>query len=385
MAEFGPTGIEATSLAQWVEESDQIIKDALGEDVSVAPQTLQGQLSRGFRLFGVNIDELAVHVANGANINNAEGRQLTDMSVTLGIPFIQGQRSTVTCTCTGISGTVIPEGSRIRTSSGVIFRSQTSTLIPVGGKVGVLFRSEVIGPIEASAGTLTEIVDVVSGWTGVTNENDAVVGRNRETENEWVQRVQRTAAVHSVGTIESILARVLSVENVTHALVRDNKTNRTVTSQGIRISSGATYVAVKGGTDTDVAKAISDTSASGTLLEGGTSVTVNRDSGGSDVIRFDRIDDVALAITVLSTVTVGVFPSGGVATMRTAILEWSTSVFKVGETFDQNTIYQVLYETPGHTVTSVSIKRKEGGGAFGTPDLNEIFTLASADITITVS
>ena len=166
MAEFSAAGITPTDLTGYTERLEAAMQAALGNDLNLDPETPQGQIIGVLALILAESDELAVYVAAGQNLRQAIGRQLQDYGVLFNLPFISGERSTVTATLSGSAGTIVPAGSRARTAVGAIFATDTRATIGAGGTVDVLFRSVENGPIVASAGELIQIVDVVSGWIG---------------------------------------------------------------------------------------------------------------------------------------------------------------------------------------------------------------------------
>ena len=100
MAIITEFGIQAESLGNWVEHYEGVLRAALGEDVSTDPATSIGRIIREQALIAVKIDEALVYVAAGLNLYQASGRQLTDYSSLMGIPFREGARSSVTLTLT---------------------------------------------------------------------------------------------------------------------------------------------------------------------------------------------------------------------------------------------------------------------------------------------
>lgn len=100
------------------------------------------------------------------------------------------------------------------------------------GAVDVSFEAATVGPIGATAGTLTQIVNPVYGWQGAYNVEDAAVGALQES--DTALRVRREAELHadSGSSIEAIRRQVLAVGEgtpnaVTSCLVFQNDTDFT--------------------------------------------------------------------------------------------------------------------------------------------------------------
>ena len=138
MADFDANGIVPTDLDGYVALLEAAFRTGLGADLNLATETPQGQLVGVLALAFAQIDELAVHVANGLDLHTAVGRQLGDYGTLLTLPRIDGERSTVTATLTGTPGTIVPRGSRARTEAGAVFALDVRATIPGGGSVDAL-------------------------------------------------------------------------------------------------------------------------------------------------------------------------------------------------------------------------------------------------------
>ena len=112
-------------------------------------------------------------------------------------------------------------------------------------------------------------------------------------------------------------------------------------------------------------------------------------------IRFRRVAPIPIAVAV-TVRTTAVFPSTGLATIRSNLVAWAAGTWNpgagifdqagvgIGEALDQNRILSPIQAVPGHQVTAISVTRV-GGGALGAPNLDERFTLASDNITLSLA
>lgn len=393
MASITDAGIQPDDLTTYTTELETLFRAVFGADLNLAAETPQGQFIGIAALFFAAQDEIAVHTANGLNLFTAAGLQLDDMGTLFSHPRIAGERSSVMATLTGTGGTIIAAGARARTTGGATFFLAERAVIGADGTIDGTFRSQALGPIVAGAGELTQIVDVVSGWTAITNAAAASLGRNAETDHQYQQRYRGEVAVHARDALEAIRARVLQVESVTGCRTVDNDTTVSVTTQGIAIAAGSLLVIVEGGTDADVGQAIAATKGIGTPTVGDESVDVTLASGQTVTIRFRRVTEIPITVTVNLTAGAA-FPSDGLATMRSNLLQWFTGAWPtpgpgifdqtgigIGESIDLNRLVTPLNAVPGHTLGTVTVLRKEGMAALGTPNLDERYTLASGDIS----
>ena len=104
----------------------------------------------------------------------------------------------------------------------------------------VLFLAQSFGPVAAPAGTLTEILTPVAGWTSLTNFSAGVTGRNQETDAELRIRRFNSLRILGAGTVEAIRARLLQeVPGVTSVLIFENIT---MTQSDIEVLFNADFI-----------------------------------------------------------------------------------------------------------------------------------------------
>ena len=396
MAEIKSTGIEATSLGDYITKLEDAFKSALGADLSLEPATPQGQLIGALALVLTQSDELALHVANGLSLHTSIGRQLQDYGTLFSLAKIEGERSTVTATLNGTTGTVVPAGARAATAENALFASDTQVIIGSGGTVDVLMRAVENGPTIVAVGSLSKIVDAIPGWLGVTNSAAGDIGRNEETDAEYRRRYLSEVSIHGRDSLEAIRARVLSISGVVGCLVRDNPTSASAATQGINIAARSLLVIVQGGANIDIATAIAATKPVGTPTVGNVTVNVPHPHGFNIPIKFRRVITIPIKVAINLTVSPS-FPSTGFTTMRESLVNWFDGTWPVpgpgifdqsgigiGEEIDLVRLNTPLNAVPGHKLNSVTVTRSNGN-ALGTPDLNQRYTLAADDITFTVT
>lgn len=397
MARITNEGVQAEELSAHVSSLQGVFRSALGADLSLEPATPQGQLIGALALAFTQLDELVVHVANGLSIHSSVGRQIADYGSLFSLARIPGERTTVTATLSGVANTIIPAGTRASTSNGAIFETDSQVIIGSTGTVDVFMRASEIGPIVVSVGSLTQIVDAIAGWTGITNSAAGEVGKNPETDAEYRRRYLSEIAVHGRDSLETVRARVLNTENVTGCLVRDNPTSASVTTQNVAIAARSLLVVVQGGADADVAAAIAASKPVGTPTVGSNSVNVPHPEGFNIPINFERVTEIPISVTAMLTIG-SHFPSTGFMTMRQNLLQWFAGTWPVpgpgifdqsgvsiGEELDTARLNTPLNAVPGHRIDSLTVVRVAGMAALGVPNLNERYTLDSANITFAIT
>ena len=129
-------------------------------------------------------------------------------------------------------------------------------------------------------------------------------------------------------------------------------------------------------------------------MTGAITVNVPRSGGNSTTaIKFTRVVDVPLAITVDITVGVG-FPGDGESLIVDRLVQWFAGTWRsgpgdfdtsgqgIGDVLDASRLRSPVLSVPGHSIVSVTPTVKADSSTPGTPKLYERYTLAAADVTV---
>lgn len=361
MSDFGvsDTGFKRKRLNQLLDELNSEVKAIFGDNFNVSPESPDGQINGVVSESNANLWELAEEAYNAFNPNASSGVSLSNLVQLNGITRLPATASTVELTVTGTSGTLIPQGSLVSDTDGIVtFSTDSNVTIPTGGSTSVQATATVTGPLVALAGTVTEIDSPVSGWDTVTNAQDAEVGTNVETDVELRARRRRSVARDAQAIIDAINAEVRAVPGVTQATVLENDTNTGPDSNGLPAHSVSAIVL--GGDDTQIAEAIFLKKTLGATAFGNTDVTVTDDQGIEHTISFSRPTAISIYVEVNLT-TFGNYPVNGDDLIKQAILNYASGDLIEGRGFSlgQDVIHSELY-TPintiqGHTVDSLFI------------------------------
>lgn len=249
---------------------------AMGGGMSKSLTTPQGQIAMSdTAIIGDRNDALA-WLVNQINPDYAEGRMQAAIGQIYFIDRIAAIGTTVTTACTGLVGTVVPAGSLATDNSGYIYASLADATIPSSGTVDVVFQNQSSGPIACPIGALNSIYRAITGWSGVTNVTAGVLGNEVETRANFEYRRKQSVAGNANNQLASIYANVLAVNGVNDAYVTQNNTGVSVDKgfTDYTISPHSLYVAVYGGDQQDVAKAIFQKLNPGPAMMGNTTYTV---------------------------------------------------------------------------------------------------------------
>lgn len=308
------TGVVVPDTSKVKDEVIAEFKTALqAPDLDVSDSTPQGRLIEAETVARKRTIENMALIANMLNPNQAYGIFLDSIMALSGIDRIGATRTRVTCTLSGTANTVIPQNAQAQDSNGNIYYLENSVTIGAGGTVSGEFLSLEKGAIECGAGTLTQIVTAILGWTSITNASAGITGLDGESDNELRQKFP-TAQYQGKSIVDSIKSAILEVEEVKSCYVKDNPTNASATienarlmaetppdtSRNITLPAHSLYICVDGGDVNKVAEAINNTRSVGCSFASSN----NETEVGDDTIYFDNLTNGGYTVAIAVNITV---------------------------------------------------------------------------------
>lgn len=416
---INPSGIVPTDLAGYKTLVDDKLRSLFGTNVVLDDETVVGQLVGTLALALAQVDERAVEVVNGFNLNTAVGEQLDALGSVIALYRNEARSSTVTLTVTSTASTTIPAGSRVRATEGSPeFATDADVVLTGEGSATVNATAVETGLIEAAAGTLREIVNPVRGWSGVTNAAAAVPGRARETDTAYRRRFQTAYAHLGRDGLENIRSAVLNVNGVKDVRVEENNTAASVRESHypVAIPAHSLYIVVdyQGSTapvegsalEERVGRAILESKPAGVgtvnsnTMGSSADVVLAHGGGGrgTTTINFDWVTRIPLQIELTATLTTGVTPSNWETLVKKRIIQWfdgnfspgldgqqlfDSSGLQIGESLDLDRLRSPIYSVPGVNLASgqPDVQRIATDTRLGTPQLNQRYTLEESQIT----
>ena len=196
-----------------------------------------------------------------------------------------------------------------------------------------------------------------------------------ESDDDYRARYGRLTARNARGSIEAILAAVLSVDGVTDALIRENNSAAVVSVQGKDIGAHSICVVVDGGADADVAAAVARSKPAGTGTSGDSTVDVSHVGGWTVSTAFSRITPVPIKVTMELALDAQ-FPSDGTSRIIQAAVA-HVDRLPIAEHLSTQRLLADVLSVPGHTVPSFGVGRKAGTVITGTGTVASLTTLQS--------
>lgn len=283
-------GVRVPSLEEALTNVRNQLSAIFGEDLSAAAQTPQGQLAGVIAMLEAVVGEALVSLGNVTDIDASVGAQLDRICGLLDVYRVLATKSRVTATLTGVAGTTVARGSRARTTEDAVFETVADVVLAPSPGVSVDMQSVEDGPVVAEAGTLTQIVTVVPGWETVTNGADAVLGMSRQGDPAYRSSYRVRTAHRAEATLAALSSALESAAATKHEVV-ENRTGAALTEQGLVVDPHHVLVVARGGTDTDITRAVENHRGMGcgtmVAIVGGAPNEGNLDTTANGTITWD--------------------------------------------------------------------------------------------------
>lgn len=253
---------------------------AFGGNLNPALNTPQGQLATSLAAVISNCYALFTTLVNGVDPDLNSGFMQDVIGRIYFLNRAQGTPTVVSCTCTGLAGTVIatgnPQTPQAQDTAGNLYYCVQGGTIPVSGHITLSFANILIGPTPCPAATLTQIYQAVTGWDQINNPGDGIPGTNIESAQSFEYRREQSVAANAHGSAAAIYGAVIDLTGVTDAFVYENTTNAPILVGSTQYSlvPHSVYVGVIGGVPQAIADAIWTKKDLGCDMNGNTSETV---------------------------------------------------------------------------------------------------------------
>lgn len=361
---------------------------AFGGDLNPDQRTPQGQLSTSTAAIVGDKDDEFCLMTNLMDPAYTYGRFQDGIARIYFLTRTPAEPTAVIATCTGLAGTLIPQGTLAKATDGNLYRCTSDGVIGSGGSSDLSFACTVTGPIACPAHTLTGIYQAIPGWDTIDNAASGTLGNDVESRAEFEDRRAASVAINARGILGSIQGAVLAVNNVLDAYTTENDTGSPVVKGGVTLDPHSLYVAVAGGTDDDVAHAIWTKKAPGCAYNGNTTITVYDTDpsypppGVPYSVTFERPASLPIYFTVQMKNNAGV-PANALSLVTDAIMAAFAGVDGGQRAKIGFPIFASRYYSPvallGSWAQILSIHVSSGNG------IASLFTADIAGTTLTVS
>lgn len=211
-----------------------------GETPDWDRDTFLGAIAASFSEVEGETNEAIQAVWDSIDPDNARGLALDTHMKLAGVSRQAATRSSVVLTLSGTALTLVPEGKIVEDINGERWELQEDVTIPGTG----LARAVNFGSIFAPAGTITQIVTPVSGWTGVTNAAAATPGRERQSDTSGRQARLRALDSGATASFRGVRREIERLNFVEASVVIHNPTSSPQTVRGVALPANSYSVIV---------------------------------------------------------------------------------------------------------------------------------------------
>ena len=161
------------------------------------------------------------------------------------------------------------------------------------GTTSLPFRSQNLGLVQPTVGTITNQVTKVLGVTGVINSTaPTTLGEDQESDEEFRVRRNRSTAINGQNNYDAMTGQLLALDGITDVYVH---VNNTATTDSTGTDAYTVWVIAEGGANSDIANIIY-ANGGGLPTRGNISVNTVSVSGEEVTVNFDRVNPVPLYI-----------------------------------------------------------------------------------------
>lgn len=381
MTEFGLTkdGFRLKRYADILPEMERRARELFGNDVNLSESSPLGMLIRLNAWDEALVWQQMENIYLSGFISTSEGISLDRNVQNLGIMRRLATRATGEIQIFGTDGTIVLEGFRVQTATGIVFQTVNPITLSGGYAIAQIEAVEpgINGNVEP--GLINQIVTPVAGVTSVTNPNSTSGGRDTETDAELRIRYTRSVSKPGGSSLSAIEAALLDIDGVLDAIIRENTTMVLDESTGLPPKSISPVI--WGGDPEIIANTLFQTKPGGIQCWGEDEVFTIIDSYGMEhQIGFNRPELVTINVEAEIGVNPVIFPLDGIERIEAAIENYLNSLG-----LNRNVIFtRIISEI--HSVPGVTdILSLEVNGGTSNIEINEMEVAVPGTITVTMS
>lgn len=308
------TGITVPQASEIKETFQNVFVNAFGSDLNLDDSTPQGVIIDDLTEEKMADNAELLYLFNQFNPQTANGVFQDSLASIFGINRKIATHSVVSCECIGLEGTVLNGLSSGNPAMAISVNGDKFECVDGGtigstGTITLQFRSVETGEIPCNANTVNGIFGTVIGWDSINNSNSGTVGEEEESQSDFAERIKKSLALNSTGSLSSVYSKVFDLPEVTDLLVWENDTSSTVTVRGVQMSPHSIYVCEKGAdvingdSNTEsLAKAIYDSKSAGCATVGSKTCTYTDLTTNVDyTFNYDNPTDTDVYMKVILT------------------------------------------------------------------------------------
>ena len=303
-------------------------------------------------------------VYNSFDPDHATGAGLRNIGLMTGLPRAAATRSEAVIDLIGVSGTVVPQGSRVTSADGTEFATEFQAIIPAS----VSALAIVSGATPMPVGTISTIKSVIAGWTSINQPIAGRTGAGAQTEPEYRNK-RNSTVLRNFTSVPSVIQARLFELGIEQATIINNDSLVPLPDGTPAGSIHVTVGEIDNLTNEEIAQVILLTKSLGCPTYGSTTVSVNDAQGNPHDISFSRATAVPvwidLDVTYLSDDL-----AGATEDIRAALVTHINGLLS-GEDVIHSRLYGLITPFGKAQINSLAIGRTLGSAVPANLVINE--------------
>lgn len=365
-------------LAEQIERA----KVLFGEDIETSETSALGKFIR-IQAYDLSKAYEELEICYYARFpNTAVGVSLDRLCVFAGITRHAPTQAVHTVQFTGTVNAIVPAGFVVGTASGLTFITTSSYAIGENGTVDCLVYCTEAGKTgNVTEGKITEIINPSADITSIQHKGIFEAAVDEETDVSLRERFNQAIRGTGAGTLSSIKAALLAVENVKDCVIIENDTDY-VDVDGRPPHSFECIVSVPVSQGAEIAQTILNTKPVGILTTGNETVTVKDSDGNSYNISFSFVENVDVYANVVISVDDN-FSTDSLETIKALITDKINNT-RMGEDVVIASLYSSIFQEAGvKDVTTLELSKN--GATYTASNIEIQATQKALAQTITVT
>jgi len=321
MSEFGltVTGFKRKPYTQLITDKIERARDLFGEDIEISDRSPLGLYIQSEAWEESKLWDEMENVYFSAFIDDTEGKQLDGLVKYIGLFRKPALQATGEIKVTGRIGKEIPQGTKVRTESGIVFETTQAVMLDDSGIATIPIKAVIPGKTgNVTANRIDRLFNPVEGITGITNPERTSNGLEIEADEELRDRYYRSLSRKGKATRAAIEAAILELPTVKDALVLENTTMET-DKNGIPPKAIAPFVF--DGNAEEIAEAILATKSAGIQSYGDIVLEVYDSRNYPHKIGYTKASDIQVHVDI-TLIRNAMFKPGYENIVRTAVIRY---------------------------------------------------------------
>lgn len=245
---FDASGVNVANFTEIRSELIKRYKEAYGSDIDLSTSSADGVFVNNLSLIMNNILQTMLTLYSNLDVENASGKYLDTLCNLSNITRKEATPSSVSLQITNVGSDTLTNIDRLTfiDKSGVawIYTTENPLSIARNETKEISAICEQLGPTEAPVGFIAGMLQNYP--LQITQKENAIVGRDAETDDELRARRSKSLGGSSLTILESLIGSLMTISGINDVHIYNNNENKTKTAKdGTVIDSHSIYCVLR--------------------------------------------------------------------------------------------------------------------------------------------